>query len=148
MEFGVVNYCGFRILAHRQAAVARMRRREFITYVGATAAVPLATLTRAEGGNANMAVPVVRISLGTFDADKAAIVEAKLMESKASLEAGIRAMRGNLGYYVGIDRKNTVISNVSFWNNWPSSYISCTTAHAGGSNGGRTIDRIMTSVRH
>jgi hypothetical protein len=62
-----------------------------------------------------MAVPVVRISLGTFDADKAAIVEAKLMESKAALEAGIRAMHGNLGYYVGIDRKNTVISNVSFW---------------------------------
>ena len=73
-----------------------MRRREFITYIGATAAVPLAALTRAEGGNANMAVPVVRISLGTFDADKAAIVEAKLMESKTALEAGIRAMRGNL----------------------------------------------------
>ena len=62
-----------------------------------------------------MAVPVVRISLRTFDADKAAIVEAKLMESKAALEAGIRTMHGNLGYYVGIDRKNTVISNVSFW---------------------------------
>jgi hypothetical protein len=24
-------------------------------------------------------------------------------------------MRGNLGYYVGIDRKNNAISNVSFW---------------------------------
>ena len=95
--------------------MAGMRRREFITYVGATAAVPLAALTRAEGGNANMAVPVVRISLGTFDADKAAIVEAKLMESKAALEAGIRAMHGNLGYYVGIDRKNNAISNVSLW---------------------------------
>jgi hypothetical protein len=37
------------------------------------------------------------------------------MESKAALEAGIRAMRGNLGYYVGIDRKNNAISNVSLW---------------------------------
>jgi len=95
--------------------VARVRRREFITYIGATAAVPLAALTQAEGGNADMAVPVVRISLGAFDADKAAIVEAKLMESKAALEAGIRAMHGNLGYYVGIDRKNNAISNVSLW---------------------------------
>lgn len=92
-----------------------MRRREFIAYIAATAAVPLAALTQTEGGNANMAVPVVRISLGTFDADKAAIVEAKLMESKAVLEAGIRAMHGNLGYYVGIDGKNNAISNVSFW---------------------------------
>lgn len=62
-----------------------------------------------------MAAPVVRISLGTFDADKAAIVEAKLIESKAALESGIRAMRGNLGYYVGIDRTNNAMSNVSLW---------------------------------
>jgi hypothetical protein len=53
--------------------------------------------------------------LGTFDAEKAAIVEAKLTESKAALEAGIRAMRGNLGYYAGIDRKNNAMSNVSIW---------------------------------
>jgi hypothetical protein len=57
----------------------------------------------------------IRISLGTFDAEKAAIVEAKLIESKVTLEIGIRAMRGNLGYYVGIDRKNNAISNVSLW---------------------------------
>jgi hypothetical protein len=37
------------------------------------------------------------------------------MESKAAPEAGIRSMRGNLGYYVGIDRKNNAISNVSLW---------------------------------
>jgi hypothetical protein len=63
----------------------------------------------------NMAAPVIRISLGTFDAEKATIIEAKLIESKAALEAGIRAMRGNLGYYVGIDRRNSAISNVSLW---------------------------------
>jgi hypothetical protein len=95
--------------------MARMRRREFIAYLGAMAAVPLAALREAQGGNANMTVPVVRISLGTFDADKAAIVEAKLMQSKATLEAGIRAMRGNLGYYVGVDRKNNAMSNISLW---------------------------------
>jgi hypothetical protein len=62
-----------------------------------------------------MAAPVIRVSLGTFDADKAAIVEAKLIESKAALESGIRAMRGNLGYYVGVDRSNSAMSNVSVW---------------------------------
>jgi len=33
-----------------------------------------------------MTARVIRISLGTFDVDKAAIVEAKLIESKAALE--------------------------------------------------------------
>ena len=67
-----------------------------------------------------MSAPIIRISLGTFDAEKAAIVEAKLTESKAALEAGIRAMRGNLGYYAGIDRKNNAMSNVSIWESLPA----------------------------
>jgi hypothetical protein len=91
-----------------------MRRREFIRLVATAAGLPLATRAQ-EGGGKDMAVPVVRVSLGTFDADKAAIIEAKLIESKAALESGIRAMRGNLGYYVGIDRKNNAMSNVSLW---------------------------------
>lgn len=62
-----------------------------------------------------MAAAVIRISLGTFDADKRLIVEAKLMESKAALEAGIRAMHGNLGFYAGIDRMNNAMSNLSLW---------------------------------
>jgi hypothetical protein len=96
-----------------------MQRREFVILVGAAAAIPL--IAHAEekagkqSGNHNMAAPVIRISLGTFDAEKASLVEAKLIESRAALEAGIRGMRGNLGYYVGIDRKNDAISNVSLW---------------------------------
>jgi hypothetical protein len=82
-----VKYCGFASWRTAKPRVARMRRREFIAYLGAMAAVPLAALREAQGGNANMTVPVVRISLGTFDADKAAIVEAKLMQSKATLES-------------------------------------------------------------
>ena len=39
-----------------------------------------------------MDAPVIRISLGRRDPDKAAAVEAKLQESRASLESGIRAM--------------------------------------------------------
>jgi hypothetical protein len=62
-----------------------------------------------------MNAPVIRISLGKFDADLAAAVEAKLQESRASLESGIRAMNGNLAYYVGIDHANHAMHNVSIW---------------------------------
>ena len=60
-----------------------------------------------------MNAPVIRISIGNFGPDRAAAVEAKLQESKALLESGIRAMTGNLAYYVGIDRTNHAMHNVS-----------------------------------
>jgi quinol monooxygenase YgiN len=62
-----------------------------------------------------MSASVMRVSIGSFNTDKGAAIEAKLMESKTALEAGIRAMRGNLAYYVGIDRSNNAMSNVSVW---------------------------------
>jgi hypothetical protein len=43
-----------------------------------------------------MKAPVIRISIGAFDADKIAQVEAKLRDTKAQLEPGIRAMSGKL----------------------------------------------------
>jgi hypothetical protein len=93
--------------------------RDFVILAGAAAAMPMTIHAEEkpgnQSGNDNMAVPVIRISLGTFDAEKASVVEAKLIESKAALEPGIRRMRGNLGYYAGIDRKNNAISNVSLW---------------------------------
>jgi hypothetical protein len=92
-----------------------MRRRDFLTLAAAAGIVPSVAGAHEKNGRWDMAAPVIRISLGTFESDKAAVVEAKLIESKAALEAGIRAMRGNLGYYVGIDRRNNAISNVSLW---------------------------------
>jgi hypothetical protein len=60
--------------------------------------------------------PIIRISLGFFDADKAAdLVERKLTETRGLLEPGVRAMRGNLGYFVGIDRAAGAMHNVSLW---------------------------------
>ncbi len=64
-----------------------------------------------------MKAPVIRISIGKFDAGNAAVVEKNLQESKARLESGIRAMRGNIAYYVGIDRANNAMHNVSIWEN-------------------------------
>jgi hypothetical protein len=72
--------------------------------------VPSVARAQEKDGKWDMAALVIRISLGTFESDEAAIVEAKLIESKIALETGIRAMDGNLGYYVGIDRRNNAIS--------------------------------------
>jgi hypothetical protein len=43
-----------------------------------------------------MNAPVIRISIGKFNTEKAALVEAKPTERKARLEGRIRAMRGSL----------------------------------------------------
>jgi hypothetical protein len=62
-----------------------------------------------------MKAPVIRISIGKFDADKTAIVEERLHESRARLENGIRALSGNIAFYAGIDRSNNAMHNISFW---------------------------------
>jgi hypothetical protein len=62
-----------------------------------------------------MRAPVIRISLGFFDADMTDMVEAKLAGTRERLEPGIRAMPGNLGYFAGIDRVNCAMHNVSLW---------------------------------
>jgi hypothetical protein len=60
-----------------------------------------------------MKAPVISISIGRFDVDKAAAIEEKLRESRARLESGI--MNGNIAYYVGIDRANNAMHNTSIW---------------------------------
>ena len=62
-----------------------------------------------------MNAPIIRISIGKFNAEIAATVQTKLQESRSRLEAGIRAMSGNLAYYVGIDHTNNAMHNVSIW---------------------------------
>jgi hypothetical protein len=58
---------------------------------------------------------VVRISLGRFDASKYPMVRTLLDESQASLKPAIGRLNGNLAYYVGIDRENSTMTNVSVW---------------------------------
>lgn len=62
-----------------------------------------------------MRAPVIRVSIGKFDAEIGVVVEEKLRASRQRLERGIRAMDGNLAYYVGIDRINNAMHNISFW---------------------------------
>jgi hypothetical protein len=62
-----------------------------------------------------MKAPVIRISIGRFDAGLTPTVEVKVNEMRARIEGGVRALKGNLGFCAGIDKKNGAMHNVSFW---------------------------------
>lgn len=59
---------------------------------------------------------IVRISIGYFQKEQTEKVHAMLNhEFKKSLTPAIQKLKGNLGYYVGIDEEKCAITNVSFW---------------------------------
>jgi hypothetical protein len=58
---------------------------------------------------------VVRISIGGFDSDKIDTVKRALETSQDRLTPGIRAMKGNRGFFAGIDHENYSMVNVSSW---------------------------------
>jgi hypothetical protein len=58
---------------------------------------------------------VVRISLGRFDPENFESIRILLDDSQKSLIPAIKQLSGNLGYYVGIDRENSAMTNVSLW---------------------------------
>ncbi len=58
-------------------------------------------------------MPVVRISLGRLDADKHDSIRKLLDDCQNTLVPAIRALKGNRAYYVGIDRANNAMTNVS-----------------------------------
>lgn len=58
---------------------------------------------------------VVRISLGRFDPENFENIQRLLHDSQKTLIPAIRGLSGNLAYYVGIDRENAMMTNVSLW---------------------------------
>jgi heme-degrading monooxygenase HmoA len=58
---------------------------------------------------------IVRISKGTFQAERLDEAEAALAASEASLRRAIESMPGLLQYYVAIDREAGQLTNVSVW---------------------------------
>lgn len=61
-------------------------------------------------------MPVVRISLGRFDAANYYDAVRKLLDdSQKTLVPAIRRLKGNRAYYAGIDRENNAMTNVSVW---------------------------------
>jgi hypothetical protein len=60
-------------------------------------------------------MPVVRISKGKVDRATVAEVERLLTESEAALRKPLQALNGLRHYYVGIDREQGYLTNVSVW---------------------------------
>jgi len=58
---------------------------------------------------------VVRISTGHFDPDKMPLVRKALENSFNKLAPGIRSMKGNIDYFVGLDTENYAMVNASSW---------------------------------
>jgi len=71
-------------------------------------------------GNTTMEVnsenTIVRISIGYFQPEQAGEVESMLnKEFKNILIPAIKKLKGNLGYFVAIDKEKNAMTNVSFW---------------------------------
>src|SRR5882724_6303634 len=60
-------------------------------------------------------MPVVRISKGRFDVERLAEAEALLGASERALRVPLQNLPGLLHHYVGIDRQQGYLTNVSIW---------------------------------
>jgi quinol monooxygenase YgiN len=58
---------------------------------------------------------VVRISLARFDPSHYDAIREMLVEAQRSLTPAIKALKGNLAFYAGMDRENNAMQNVSVW---------------------------------
>ena len=59
---------------------------------------------------------IVRISIGYFEPSQAEKVETMLnSEFKNRLIPAIQKLKGNISYFVGIDKEKNSLTNVSFW---------------------------------
>ncbi|MEO8549902.1 MAG: hypothetical protein ABI678_08005 [Kofleriaceae bacterium] len=59
--------------------------------------------------------PFVRISKGQFDLANLAAAERVLANSERALRESLSRLPGLLHYYVGIDREQGYVTNVSIW---------------------------------
>ena len=62
-----------------------------------------------------MQLPVVRLSRGSFAAEKYSIVSESLERSQSTLIPAIKALRGCLHFWVGTDQPTNTMVNISVW---------------------------------
>jgi hypothetical protein len=98
--------------ASRPRNPARRRTLQALSALAIGFATPSAMAgPRAKKG----ALPVVRISRGSFAPESYESVKQRLDASRKSLIPAIRKLRGLLHYYVGIDPASNTMINVSVW---------------------------------
>ena len=69
----------------------------------------------ARAQKAGPALPVVRISRGSFDPEKFDAIKQRLEDAQKSLVPAIRRLAGCLHYFAAIDRETSTMVNVSVW---------------------------------
>jgi hypothetical protein len=62
-----------------------------------------------------MELPVLRLSRGSFAAENYAMVRARLETAQSSLLPAIKALRGCLHYWAGVDQVSNTMVNISVW---------------------------------
>jgi hypothetical protein len=62
-----------------------------------------------------MQLPVVRVSRGSFPAEKYSMVRDSLEHAQSSLVPAIKALRGCLHFWVGADPVANTMVNISVW---------------------------------
>ena len=62
-----------------------------------------------------MQLPVLRLSRGSFPADKYPIIRDRLKSAESSLVPAINALRGFIHFWAGIDRVSNTMVNISVW---------------------------------
>jgi hypothetical protein len=65
--------------------------------------------------NSSMELPVLRLSRGSFAAENYAMVRARLETAQSSLLPAIKALRGCLHYWAGVDQVSNTMVNISVW---------------------------------
>lgn len=58
---------------------------------------------------------IVRISIGHFSPEKTEEIAQKLSAWEAKLRPAIQKQKGNIAYYVAIDREKYFMTNTSLW---------------------------------
>lgn len=91
------------------------RRRSLQAMSALAIGVAIAPDVMAKSMTAKGALPVVRISRGSFAPESYESVKQRLDASRKSLIPAIKKLRGLLHYYVGIDAGSNTMINVSVW---------------------------------
>lgn len=85
-------------------------------YLIAVMSLMLSWNTKSKDMNTIQKNEVIRISIGYYQAEKETLVEQKLQtEFKEKIMPAVKKLKGNIGYYVGIDKEKNSITNVSIW---------------------------------